>query len=69
MITVAEAVADIEDNGDNVCGRIIGEAERWDNLVTCTHPLIGRFVQLKCMASTRFHLYEVEVHGFCSNLR
>lgn len=63
VITVAEAATAIEDNRDNVCGRIVGEAERWDNLLTCTHPLIGRFVQLKRMAFTILHLYEVEVHG------
>lgn len=66
MITVAAAEDDVVYDADieyNQCGYIEGTAEQYDNHVTCTQPITGRFVQLQKLAVGCLHLYEVEVHG------
>jgi len=68
MVTVSVLEADIMHNGaDNECGFIAGIAQQFDNLVWCSQPMIGRFVQLQVIDTNHFNLYEVEVYGYTPN--
>lgn len=68
LVTVAEEETDIFSTSDGsnevVCGYRDGALERYWTLVTCTQPIMGRYVQIQFFVSERLHLYEVEVHGF-----
>lgn len=63
VVTVSKDVSDIMDDGENRCGYLDGEAEQFNNLITCDEAIVGRFVQLQLLANTSFHIYEVDVHG------
>ena len=68
MVTVSVLEADIMHNGaDNECGFIAGIAQQFNNLVTCSRPMIGQFVQLQMIGTDYLNLYEVEVYGFALN--
>lgn len=64
MVTVSLSEEKIMRNGDNICAYAGGIANQFDNLLTCSEPMIGRFVQLQMLNRAEcLHFYEVKVHG------
>jgi len=58
---------DIEFTGSNpeaLCKYVDGYLNRYYTLITCDHPISGRFVQILFNATTMLNLYEIEVHGY-----
>ena len=51
-------------NGDNECARWTGSLNSYDNLISCSSVINGRYVQIQLMTYDYLHFYEVEVHGF-----
>lgn len=63
VITVSMDEDDIF-NGDNECARWTGSLNSYDNLISCSSVINGRYVQIQLMTYDYLHFYEVEVHGF-----